>query len=120
MKMQRKETFTCIVCPRACEVTVTAEEKNIVEVKGNLCQRGEKYASSEFTQPTRIVTTTVQTMDGRMLPVKTSTPIPKEKQEEAMKQANKAKAKTPVNVGDVIIANIAGTNANLVATKKIE
>lgn len=108
------------MCPRACDVTVTAEGKKIIEVKGNFCQRGEKYAASELLEPARILTTTVRTQEGKMLPVKTSKPIPKDKQWEAMKQANKAKPKTPVNVGETIIKNIAGTNADLIATKKIE
>lgn len=118
--MEEKFVFTCIVCPRACEVTVRAEGKKILELAGHSCPRGEKYVSTEFLAPKRILTTTIETTDARMLPVKTSKPIPKEKQIEIARQASKTKAKPPVNVGDIIIANIAGTDANLIATKKIE
>ncbi len=118
--VEEKFVFTCIVCPRACEVAVLAEGKNIVEMTGYSCPRGQKYVSEEFLAPKRVLTTTVETTDGRMLPVKTSKPIPKEKQAELAREAGKVKAKTPVNVGDVVIQNIAGTGADVVATKKLE
>lgn len=50
------------------------------------------------------------------MPVKTSSPIPKEKIFECMTEINKVTLKAPVSIGDVVIENVLGTGVNIVAT----
>lgn len=71
----------CIGCPLGCPVTVTMDNGEVVEVKGNTCKRGDVYARKEVTNPTRIVTSTVKVKGGSlaMVSVKTKNDIPKEK-----------------------------------------
>ena len=57
--METRE-LTCIGCPLGCALTVTMNGKEVVEVKGNTCKKGDIYARKEVTNPTRIVTTTVR------------------------------------------------------------
>lgn len=52
-----------------------------------------------------------------MLPVKTSKAIPKDLMAEAVKLIGKAEVSSPVKTGDVIIANILGTGADIIATR---
>ena len=93
--------LTCIVCPRGCALTVHFDEAGKpTSVEGNACKRGVVYAEKECTHPERTVTTTV----------------PKEKVFEVMAEINKATAKMPVRIGDVIIENVAGTGVKVVAT----
>ena len=54
--METRE-LTCIGCPLGCALTVTMNGKEVVEVKGNTCKKGDIYARKEVTNPTRIVTT---------------------------------------------------------------
>ena len=107
--------LTCIVCPMGCTLTVTQnEEGEILSVEGNTCPRGVPYAKNELLHPVRTLTTTVKTASGKLLPVKTDRPIPKESLFAAMEQANGVIAPDGVKIGDVLLADLFG--ANLVAT----
>ena len=104
-----KRNLTCIACPLGCDLEVTLDGKSVIEVKGNTCPRGKTYAINECTAPVRTVTTTVLCDDGGLVAVKTDKPIPKEKMLEAMKIINGTVAKTPIDVGDVIINDLFGS-----------
>ena len=76
--------LTCIVCPMGCHIKVLSDGDQIVSITGNTCPRGKEYATTECTHPVRTLTTTIKCTDGRLLPVKTKKPIPKEKIREYM------------------------------------
>ncbi len=116
-EMKKERNLTCIICPRGCALTVKFDENGAVaEVSGNICARGEKYAVTECTAPTRTVTSTVRCEDGAVLAVKTNTAVPKEKVFEVMKEINSVIAPCKVHIGDVIINDVCGTGADVVAT----
>ena len=110
--------LTCIVCPIGCSMEVEIIDGEVISVTGNTCPRGEKYAISECTNPERMVTTTIRTENGKVLPVKTDRPIPKDKVFECMNIINNHICKLPVKVKDVIIEDVFG--ANIIATKNME
>ena len=88
-----------------------------VTVTGNTCPKGEVYARSEVTNPTRMVTGLVRVAGMRKpLPVKTKTPVPKWKISDVLFSMHQATVQLPVKIGDVIVANVAGTGVDLVAT----
>ena len=112
--------LTCIVCPRGCALTVHFDEAGKpTSVEGNACKRGVVYAEKECTHPERTVTTTVRTESGAVVAVKTASTVPKEKVFEVMAEINKATAKMPVKIGDVIIENVANTGVCVIATSEI-
>ena len=49
-----KRDLTCIGCPLGCQITVTMENGEVTDVKGNTCPRGDKYAREEVTNPTPV------------------------------------------------------------------
>ncbi|WDC83680.1 DUF1667 domain-containing protein [Caloramator sp. mosi_1] len=111
--------MTCISCPLGCQLEVEVGEN--IKVSGNKCKRGEEYAKNEITNPKRIITSTVKVEGGDkpLVSVKTDREIPKDMIFEIMKEINKIKAVAPIQIGDVIIENVLGTGANVVATAKI-
>ena len=109
-----KRNLICIVCPIGCEMEVTIDENGIINVVGNNCPRGQKYALTECENPERVITTTILCNNGKVLPVKTSRPIPKDKIFDCMKIINENICQLPVSIGDVIISDVFG--ANIVAT----
>lgn len=117
--------YTCILCPRGCHLTAEWVEdaggEKTVAVSGNFCPRGVKYATEEMTQPMRTVTTSCYVLGGdeKMVSAKTNDTIPKAKIEDVLAEAKKLTAHAPLNVGDVLISNVAGTGRDLVATRKI-
>ena len=113
----KERLLTCIVCPRGCSLKVMLDDAGaVVSVEGNICKRGKTYAEDECTHPKRTVTTTVRCEDGSVLPVKTSTTVPKEKMVDVMRAVNTTVAKCGLKIGDVVISKVAGTEADVVAT----
>lgn len=111
------KNLICITCPRGCHLTV--DEENGFAVTGNSCPRGAEYGKNELQHPVRVVTSTVRIEGaaGARLPVKTDRPLPKEKMFQCMELLNTITAQAPVRVGQVLAANILGTDVNIVATK---
>ena len=112
--------LTCIVCPRGCALRVEIEEGKDLIVTGNACPRGVQYAIDECTHPMRTITSTVRAANGSVVPVKTSTTIPKELMFDCMKAINAAVIELPAQIGDVVIENLLGTGADVVITANAE
>ncbi len=115
-----KRTMTCIECPRGCALEVTLEnEWKVSSVAGHQCPRGEKYARQEIEAPMRTLTTAVLTrgLELRMLPVRTSAPIPKGRLMDAMAAVKKIVASSPVETGQAVAENFLGLGVDLVATR---
>lgn len=115
-----KRELTCIVCPIGCQLTATIENGTVTEVTGNTCPRGKQYAIDECTNPVRTITTTARTSNGRVIPVKTDRPIPKNLMFECMEKINRASVTLPAQIGDVVIENLLNTGANVVVTANME
>ena len=113
--------MTCIVCPMGCPLKVTINGDEIVDVTGNTCPRGKKYAITEVTAPRRVLTSTVRVEGGHLplCPVRTRGDIPKGLLFDAMKEVNALVIKAPVAIGDVLIPDICGTGVPLVACRNI-
>ncbi len=112
--------LTCICCPRGCLLTV--DEENGFQVSGNSCERGAEYGYTECTNPTRTLTSSVPVDGGdhARCSVKTDRPIPKGRLFEAMAAVRSLRVKAPVCTGDVLLSDIAGTGADLVAGKDVK
>jgi len=113
--------MTCIECPVGCQLEVDEEGGHLVKLTGNKCEKGEVYARQEIENPTRLLTTTVlaEGLEPKLVPVRTSQPIPKARLLEAMALINRVHLTHPVNVGDVIIKDLLSLGVDLVATRKI-
>ncbi|MBO4453176.1 MAG: DUF1667 domain-containing protein [Clostridia bacterium] len=113
-----KREMICIICPRGCRLTVDEET---LEVKGNTCPRGAEYGKNEVVSPMRTVTGSVRVEGGihPMLAVRTDRPVPKGKMADIMKELHKTRAFSPVKRGQIIIENVCGTGANIIASRDI-
>lgn len=109
----------CIECPRGCVLTVTLDGDRVTAVEGNLCPRGQKYAVSECEEPRRVVTGTVRTSDGRLLPVRTSGAVLRARMMEVMAIMARTVVALPVALGDVVLEKIDG-ECDLVASRTMK
>jgi CxxC motif-containing protein len=107
----------CIACPKGCRLRV--DEENNYQVLGNACPRGEAYGRKEAKNPTRIITSTVRLSGGgcRRCPVKTDTEVPKGEILHIMELLNEVDLQCPVEAGQIVLPDAAGTGANVIATK---
>lgn len=113
--------YLCIGCPLGCRLEVDEDEAThaIAEVRGFSCRRGKEYAVQEHTAPQRIVTTTVGISGGiwPRLPVRTNVPVPKGKVVAVCRQLAAVCVQAPVQLGQVIVADVAGTGCDVIATR---
>ncbi len=120
--------FVCTVCPKGCVVRLD-DSGSLV---GHSCPRGREYAENEAKRPTRMFTGTVKikgrgkpshsaaaaspTSTKRLLSVRTSKEVPKQMLVEIAKACRKIHISTSVQRGEALARNIAGTDADLIAT----
>ena len=118
--------LTCIVCPNGCDLHITysqdAQGKITVEaVTGNLCKRGEEYARQELTDPKRTIASSVLVKGGDLplVSVRTDKAIPKARIFDVMAEIRKCTVEAPVTAGTVLIPNVLGLGADIIATKDV-
>lgn len=121
--MVKIKQLICINCPMGCRLNVEMDENKVLSVTGNICKRGEKFARQEAVEPLRILTSLMR-IEGCEKPfsVKTSLPIPKRMLFDCINQIFShpvKRSKLPIHVGDVIISNVCGSGANVIATQEI-
>jgi CxxC motif-containing protein len=118
--MERRE-LTCISCPIGCHLQVDMEDGKVVKVTGNTCKRGQVYGEKECTNPTRIVTSSVRVIGGKLdvVSIKTARDIPKGKIFDCVEALKGLEVNAPVKIGDIILENAAGTGVSIIATKNI-
>lgn len=111
----------CIACPIGCQLAVEIDGSRVIDVRGNKCEKGPAYARQEVENPTRMFTSTVlaEGLELKMVPVRTSTPIPKNKLLPAMEEIKKIRITNPVKIGDVIKEDFLGLKTKLIATRGV-
>ena len=70
--MEKRELI-CIGCPTGCVLHAEINSDGDVSITGNSCKIGVTYGVKECTNPTRILTSSVEVIgtDKVMLPIKT-------------------------------------------------
>lgn len=121
-KAEEAKELVCIRCPIGCMITVTDGPDGTLQITGNTCNRGAEYAQKELTNPTRIVTSTVRVRNGKqtVVSVKTKEDIPKGKIMDCVEALKSVELEAPVCIGDVALADVAGTGVDMVVTKDVE
>ena len=111
-----KEMY-CITCPNGCLMRIQ-EEYSPPVIEGNACKRGADFAVSEMTNPMRTLTTTVRTSFPGIpvLPVRTDGEIPKKKIMDVMQALSGVVVRQPLDCGDTVVGNVAGTGVRIIAT----
>lgn len=115
-----KRELTCIGCPMGCRITAELTNGAVTDVQGNTCNVGKKYAVEELTCPKRMLTALVRVADSAApLCVKTREPVEKARLFECLRALRAVEVRRPVQIGEVVLADICGTGVDVVATKSI-
>jgi len=110
----KAKQFTCIICPTCCEL-----ETDGSDVNGARCPKGEAFARQEMVMPMRVITTTVRcdTAEGvRMIPVKTTCPVPMARIFEIMKGIKALRLSEVPPYGSLVTVDTLAEPAELVVT----
>jgi CxxC motif-containing protein len=128
--MSVKKELTCVRCPNGCNIVVELDEngKILVDAEGKLaiekevaCKMGDEWAEQEIENPMRTIASSIPVENGDwlMVSVRTSQPIPLAKIFAVMDEIRKKTLKAPVTINDVIIANPAGCDTDIIATRDV-
>lgn len=117
-----KRTFTCIVCPNGCEVEAEYEGTQVLSVSGNLCPKGKTYVVQELVDPRRTIATSVRLLGGALplTSVRLTSPIPKDRIFDVMKEIDRQTLTAPVHIGQVVVKDILGLGSDVIVTKNVE
>ena len=118
-----EKEIICVICPNSCRLRVSQDPKTKeILVEGHLCPRGKKYGISEYSNPVRMLITTMRVENGKLsvIPVRSAEPIPKKLLIEAVKIVNDTHCLAPIKMGDILIDNILGTTISVIASRDID
>jgi CxxC motif-containing protein len=112
----------CIGCPLGCRVMLKiGSDSQIENIVGNRCKEGKKYVTAEFQNPVRFFTSTILVEGSRrLLSVRTSKPVPKNRLKDLARFVAQIKVKSPVEMGQEIVHDILGTGTNLMSTGTLQ
>ncbi len=113
--------LVCVTCPVGCELKVTHEGKNVLEVEGHQCKRGVEYAEQEIADPRRVVITTVRVKGGfhPLVPVRSTEPVPKAKIFPILRRLREVELEAPVEMHQVVLPNAEGTGVDVVTSRPL-
>ena len=116
-----KKQFVCIVCPNGCELTADIVDDMPANIEGGLCCRGREYVENEVLHPVRTIATSVRVLGGEMplVSLRLDRAIPKKDIFPLMEQLKRIRLTAPVRIGQVVLADVLQTGANVIATKNI-
>lgn len=105
----------------SCSLELTEDDGEVLEVRGNECKVGVRYAEEEFKDPRRVVTTTVTVENGilPLLPVRSEEAIPKNLAGEAVRVLAELVLAAPVRIGQVVYPDILNTGVDVVASRDL-
>ena len=115
------KVFTCIICPNSCEITAQICGGTASNIRGNLCTKGIEYVKSEIINPQRNFATSVPVYGGdhALCSVRLTQPIPKARLFDVLEEIKKLCLKAPVASGDILLKDILGLGADVIATRDI-
>jgi len=114
--------YTCITCPRGCDLEASIEGGKLVSVEGAFCAKGVKFVEQELADPRRNIATSVLVAGGTspLASVRFSKPIPKGMIFPVLEEIRKTTLRAPVRAGQIVISNVLGLDSDVIATKHVQ
>ena len=120
--MPEQREFICVTCPVGCSIDTLVEGQELIEIRGQACQRGVAFVHEELTAPRRMLTTTVRVRGGRLplVPVRTSEPLPKDLIFDLVRALRKIELIAPVAEHQLVLKNVLGTQVNVITSRPLD
>lgn len=117
-----KKIIICTVCPNGCRIEADYTGEADLTLTGQRCERGKAYARDECFSPKRTFTGSVRVTGAgrRMLPVRSSVPIPRPLLERCAEETRALSVAAPVACHQVLLPNVLGSGADLIASMTLE
>lgn len=117
-----KKTIICTVCPNGCVVEAEYTSREDIVLTGNRCNRGIAYCTAECFEPMRTFTASVPISGAsrRMMPVRTTGPVPKDMVLQCAEKVKEISLACPVKSQQVLVKDFMGTGVDLIAAMTLE
>ena len=115
------EKMTCIMCPVGCELTVEQTPDGVC-VSGNRCVKGIEFATEELLDPKRNLATSLP-INGtvfKTVSVRLNQRVSRKMLDAILAEIRHLHLSPPVKCGDVLITDILGTGADVIATRTVK
>jgi CxxC motif-containing protein len=115
------DRLTCILCPVGCELEAERAGDGL-EVRGNQCEKGIGFAEEEILHPMRNLATSVplRGIASQMVSVRLSGPVPRDMIFPILAEIAGLRPEPPIHRGRVLIPNVLGTGADVIATRTVK
>jgi CxxC motif-containing protein len=115
------DRLTCVLCPVGCELEVGRDAAGAIRVEGHQCDKGVPFALEEVLRPKRNLATSVPVrgMAAKMVSVRLSAAVPREMLFPILAEIAKLRPEAPVRRGQVLLADVLGTGADVIATRTV-
>ncbi len=118
------KSINCIICPKSCRIQVRGPVKagKKLQVSGQECSKGKKYASLEICDPRRIFTSTAAVRNGeiKLVPVRSSKPIRKAEWKSGRDIIRGLRIAAPIGFGKVLMEDFTEEGIKLIAAREIK
>jgi CxxC motif-containing protein len=113
--MPETTELICVTCPMGCTLQVTHDGKTVLDVGGNVCNRGRAYAAAELADPRRMVASTVRVVGGvhPLVPVYTTTALPKPLIFDVLAELREVVLQAPVAARQLVLGDALGTGVEV-------
>lgn len=113
--------YTCISCPRGCDIEAIVEAGIIQSIDGAGCPIGHAFVEQELTNPQRNIATSVLVLGGTspLASVRLSMPIPKTRIADALAEIKTLRLTAPVCIGQTVIRDLLGLGSDVIVTRSV-
>jgi CxxC motif-containing protein len=114
--MPTEREFICVTCPVGCAIDAVVEGQELIEIRGQACNRGQAFVKEELSAPRRMLTTTVRVEGGTLplVPVRSTEPLPKALVLDVAAALRGVVLHAPVREHQVVLADALGTGIDIV------
>jgi CxxC motif-containing protein len=114
------ERLTCVLCPIGCQIEAV-RRGDALDVSGQECPKGLDFAVQEILHPKRTLSASVplRGSEARMVSVRLSAPVPRDMIFPILAAIAVLRPEAPLRRGQVLIADVLGTGADVIATRTV-
>jgi CxxC motif-containing protein len=115
------DRMTCVLCPVGCELVVRRDSEGGVQVQGYQCEKGVSFAVEEVLRPMRNLATSipVRGMAAGLVSVRLSRAVPLGMLFPILVEIARLRPEAPIRRGQILIADVLGTGADVIATRSV-
>ena len=119
--MHEQREFICITCPVGCALQAVVDNRELVELRGQACQRGIAFVREELTDPRRVLTTTVRVRGAALplVPVRSKAALPKDLLMPVVEALRAVVLDAPVEQYQLVLQDVLNSGIDIVTTRSL-